>query len=236
MKLDDHIIFKNDALIAINKPAGLLTIPDRQGAASLKGALLQAFGSIYTVHRLDRDTSGIVIFAFTEAAHRELSMLFEGRTMEKYYLGLVHGKPAEEEGQIDQPIMEHPTIRGRMVINRKGKPSLTDYKVLDSFRGYSWVQFRIHTGRTHQIRLHMKSIGHPIVCDEMYGDGKPVFISALKKDYKLAKSQDDERPILSRLALHSAQLKFMLQDTSYDLQAEAPKDLRALLQQLRKLK
>ena len=131
-------------------------------------------------------------------------------------------------------IMEHPVKRGTMVINKKGKASITDYEVLESFRFFSWMKFQIHTGRTHQIRVHMQSLGHPIVCDEIYGDGKPVFLSSLKKNYHLSKNEEAERPILSRLALHSWKLKFILKEKEYDLEAELPKDLRALLQQLRK--
>jgi 23S rRNA pseudouridine1911/1915/1917 synthase len=123
-----------------------------------------------------------------------------------------------------------------MLTHAKGKTSLTDYEVLESFRLYSWVQFRIHTGRTHQIRVHMQHIGHSIVCDEIYGDAKPVLLSSLKKNFKLSKVAEEERPILSRLALHSYRLKFVLQDTTFDLEAEVPKDLRAVLQQLRKWK
>jgi 23S rRNA pseudouridine955/2504/2580 synthase/23S rRNA pseudouridine1911/1915/1917 synthase len=93
------------------------------------------------------------------------------------------------------------------------------------------VQFQIHTGRTHQIRIHCQHIGHPIVCDEIYGDGSPVLLSSLKKNYNLAKTELEERPILNRVALHSHRLVF----EGYDISAEPPKDIRALLQQLRKI-
>jgi 23S rRNA pseudouridine955/2504/2580 synthase/23S rRNA pseudouridine1911/1915/1917 synthase len=126
--------------------------------------------------------------------------------------------------------------KGMMTVFRKGKESITEYEVLESFRLYSWMQFRILTGRTHQIRVHMKHLGHPIVCDEMYGDGKPVFISTIKRNYKLSKTTEEERPILSRLALHAAQLRFVLNGQEYELKAELPKDMRALLQQLEKNK
>lgn len=234
MKLTEQIIFQNEDLVAVNKPSGMLTIPDRMGNISLKNHLQEAFGDIYTVHRLDRDTSGIVVFAKNETTHKQLSQLFEGREVEKYYQGLVLGKLAEEKGTIDIPIMEHPVTKGLMVTNKKGKPSQTDYEVLETFRYFSWLQFQIHTGRTHQIRVHMKSIGHAIVCDELYGDGKPVLLSSLKKKFKLSKNEEEERPILSRLALHSHRLKFMLNGKEFDLEALLPKDLRACLQQLRK--
>lgn len=234
MKLADHIIFQDENLVAVNKPPGMLTIPDRMGNISLKNHLQQFFGEIFTVHRLDKDTSGIVVFAKNEITHKQLSQLFEGRVVEKYYLGLVIGKLAEPSGSIDIPIMEHPVTKGVMVTNKKGKPSQTDYQVLESFRYFSWLQFQIHTGRTHQIRVHMKHLGHPIVCDETYGDGKPVLLSSLKKKFNLSKKEEEERPLLARLALHSYRLKFTLHEKEFDLQAPLPKDLKACLQQLRK--
>ena len=235
MKVEEHFVFENDDFVAINKPANLLTIPDREGKEqSLKGLLKEKFGAIYTVHRLDRETSGLVVFAKNEETHKLLSAAFEGRDVQKFYLGLVIGKPAETAATIDVGIMEHPGKKGLMVAHKKGKTSITDYEVLENFRFFSWLQFRIYTGRTHQIRVHMKHAGHPIVCDALYGDGKPVFISSIKKKYNLSKSEEEERPILSRLALHSWKLSFKLKGTTYNLEADLPKDLRALLQQLRK--
>jgi 23S rRNA pseudouridine1911/1915/1917 synthase len=235
MHLD--IIFENNQFIAVNKPSGLLSIPDRLGQEiSLKDILKEKYGGIYTVHRLDRDTSGIIVFAKNEESHKDLSQLFEGREMEKYYAGLVYGNMMNASGSIDTPIMEHPGKTTRMMTHVKGKFSLTDYEVLESFRLFSWVQFRIHTGRTHQIRVHMQHIGHSIVCDEIYGDAKPLLLSALKKNFKLSKAAEEEKPILSRLALHSLRLKFTLLNEHFDLEAPVPKDLRAVLQQLRKWK
>lgn len=235
MKLD--ILFENEQFIALNKPSGLLSIPDRLGQEiSLKDLLKQQYGNIYTVHRLDKDTSGAIVFAKEETAHKELSSLFEGREVAKYYLGLVNGTLMNPSGSIDAAIMEHPGKATKMLTHVKGKASLTDYEVLESFRLYSWLQFRIHTGRTHQIRVHMQHIGHSIVCDEVYGDPRPVLLSALKKKFKLAKAAEEERPILSRLALHSHRLQFTLHGERFELEAALPKDLRALLQQLRKWK
>lgn len=233
MHLD--IIFENDQFIAINKPAGLLSIPDRLGQEiSLKQLLKDRYGDIYTIHRLDKDTSGIIVFAKDEDTHKQLSQLFEGRDVEKYYVGLVQGIPMNNNGSIDAAIMEHPGKTAKMITHVKGKASLTDYEVLESFRLYSWLKFHIHTGRTHQIRVHMQHIGHSIVCDDVYGDPKPVFLSALKKKFKLSKATEEEKPLLSRLALHSQRLKFDLNGNSHELEAEVPKDLRAALQQLRK--
>ncbi len=235
--MSPEIIFENEAFVAVNKPSGLLSIPDRMGVTiSLKDILKQRYGNIYTVHRLDKDTSGIIIFAKTETAHKTLSQLFEGREMEKYYMGLVNGQMMNSNGSIDAAIMEHPGKTTKMITHTKGKPSLTDYAVTESFRLFSWVQFQIHTGRTHQIRVHMQHIGHAIVCDEIYGEAKPILLSAIKRNFKLAKTAEEEKPILSRLALHSHRLNFIFDGIPYQLEAPLPKDLKALLQQLRKWK
>ena len=237
-KYNPEIVFENDLFVAVNKPAGLLSIPDReQTQTSLKDILLEKYGAIFTVHRLDRDTSGIIIFAKTEAAHKYFSLLFEGREIEKYYMGLVHGIPSPKKGTIDAPIAEHGVQKGFYIVHQRGKPSITDYEVMEENKMFSLVQFQLHTGRTHQIRVHCKNIGHPLACDELYGDGKPVLLSSIKKKYKLSKHDEEERPMLNRLALHSYRLKFTDADGKViDLKAELPKDIRALLKQLQKNK
>ena len=236
MRIEERIIFDSDAFVVLNKPSGLLSIPDREGKEiSLKKILQEKFGEIFTIHRLDKGTSGLIIFAKNEDAHKFLSQQFENRETKKIYLGLIIGSPENKKGTIDSPIMEHPVKKGTMVINRKGKESLTNYEVLENFGIYSWMQFQIHTGRTHQIRVHMKEIGHPIVHDELYGDGKPVFLSSFKHKFKLSKNEEEERPILNRLALHAYQLEFTGSDNKhYKFEAPIPKDLRATLQQLEK--
>ncbi|MBL7743018.1 MAG: RluA family pseudouridine synthase [Chitinophagaceae bacterium] len=238
MKFSDIIIFENDDLVALNKPSGLLSIPDREGKEiSLKNLLQDKYGEIFTVHRLDRDTSGLIVFAKNEETHKHLSRQFEERQTEKIYVGLVTGSPVEKKGSINKPIAENTVTRGVMIIHQRGKESLTDYEVLEDFGIYSWVQFRIHTGRTHQIRVHMKDIGHPIVCDELYGDGKPVLLSSIKHKFKLSKKEEEERPILNRLALHAYKLKFTnTHGKTVELEAPLPKDIRAILQQLSKRK
>ena len=238
MKLDNYIIQENEDWVAINKPSGLLSIPDREGKEiSLKILLKEKYGNIFTVHRLDKDTSGLIIFAKNETAHKFLSQQFEARQTRKIYQGLVIGVPPEEEGSIDSPIAEHPAQNGTMIVHRKGKEALTDYKLLESFGIYSLLQFRIHTGRTHQIRVHLKDIGHPIVCDPLYGDGKTILVSSLKSKFKLSKDVEEERPILGRLALHAFQLNFTGMDGEMvAIEAPLPKDMRATLQQLQKRK
>ncbi len=234
MKLD--IIFENEDFIAINKPSGLLSIPDRFGKdPSLKSILQEQRDHIFTIHRLDRDTSGLIVFAKNQATHKSLSQQFEGREVEKYYLGLVSGTLMTKKGTIDVPIMEHPGKTTLMMTHRKGKPSVTDYEVLEEFGLFSWIQFRIHTGRTHQIRVHTKHLGNSIICDELYGDAQPVLLSSIKRKFKLSKNELEERPILNRLALHSYRIKFVdAKGNKFDLEAPLQKDLKATLQQLRK--
>jgi len=239
MNLKDIIIVENENWIALNKPSGLLSIPDREGKEiSLKQLLKDKYGNIFTVHRLDKDTSGLIIFAKNEVTHKQLSQQFEGRLTKKIYLGLVIGSPGEKKGSIDAPMGEHPAKNGTMIVHRKGKDALTDFEVLEDFGVYAWLQFQIHTGRTHQIRVHAKEMGHPIVCDPLYGDGKPVLLSSLKhKKFKLSKNELEERPLLNRLALHAYQLSFAdITGENIKLEAPLPKELKALLQQLNKWK
>ena len=238
IKLSTLTIFENDDFIALNKPPGVLSIPDRtQSQPSLKDNLLEEYGQIFTVHRLDRDTSGVIVFAKNEEAHRHLSLQFENRLTDKIYYAIVSGSLPQTEGLIDLAIAEHPHKKGMMVPNTKGKPSQTEYRVLESFGLYSHVRFSILTGRTHQIRVHMKYLGNPIACDEVYGDGKAVLLSSLKKKFKLSKDAEEERPIMARLALHSGELSFTdANGDAHRLEAPLPKDMKAFLQQLRKWK
>ena len=231
-----EILLENDAFIVLNKPAGMLSIPDRtQSAPSLKELLQARYGQIFTVHRLDRETSGVILFAKTAEAHQFYSKSFQERTVEKIYEGLVWGVPVQASGTVDLPMAEHHSKNGTMVVNRKGKAASTGYEIIEDLGRFSLLKFFLFTGRTHQIRVHMKETGHPLLCDPLYGDGKPVFVSSFKKNYRLS-DELEERPILSRLALHAWQLGF--EDPSgkkFTAEAEMPKDLRALISQLRKV-
>lgn len=234
--LGNLILFENDDFVVLNKPSGMLSIPDRtQSQPSLKDFLIEKYGVIFTVHRLDKDTSGVIVFAKNDITHKYLSLQFEERSTHKIYTGLVLGKPAEQKGVIEEPIAEHFSQKGMMMTDAKGKPSITEYEVLEYFRTYTWMQFHILTGRTHQIRVHMKHLGHPIACDDLYGDGKSIMLSSFKKKFNLSKSEEEERPILNRLALHAAQLSFKdAAGTQQHFEAALPKDVKALLQQLKK--
>lgn len=231
-------LYEDDDLIIINKPAGMLVIPDRFNAdlPSLNKLLEGKLGQkVWVVHRLDRDTSGVICFAKTEDSHKYLSNLFQEHAVGKFYAGLVTGRVEPEQGRIEAPIAEHPVTKGKMVVTKKGKPSITDYRVSEQWPLYALVQFQIRTGRTHQIRVHMQSIGNPIVCDELYGDGKPFFLSSIKKKYKLSDKDETERPLLNRLGLHAYRLVFNKQN-GQEVVAEAtlPKDMLACVKQLNK--
>lgn len=231
------ILYEDDDLVIVNKPAGLLVIPDRFDTEqpSLNKMMERYCGQhMYVVHRLDRGTSGVVCFAKNESAHKYMSGLFREHEVEKYYIGLVDGRVIAEHDTIETAIMEHPTKKGRMVVSAKGKESKTEYTILESWPLYTLLQFRIYTGRTHQIRVHSQSIGHPIVCDELYGDGKPFYVSTIKKKYNLGKFEE-ERPLLSRLALHASKLIFKAPaGKELTIEAPLPKDISACVKQLNK--
>lgn len=237
--MDNHlkidIVEDNELFVAINKPAGLLSIPDRmQTSKSLKEYLKDRYEVVYTVHRLDKDTSGLILFAKDEDTHKQLSKLFENREVEKKYVGFLYGKPCMPILTVEAPIAEHPAKNGTMMVSETGKYARTDFELLQDFGLYSWMSFTIYTGRTHQIRVHSKHLGHCIVCDPIYGDGKPVFVSSLKKNYRLSKKEEEEKPLLGRLGLHAKSLAFVLDGQKFVLEADLPKDMSALLKQLAK--
>ncbi len=232
------IIFEDPHFLIVNKPAGLLTIPDRGGNKDNLLALLQRhYEKVMVVHRIDRDTSGIICFARTEAAHKNLSVQFEQHSTDKFYLALIDGVLHHDEGEIDKPIAEHPAISGKMTVGFNGKPALTFYRVLERFKRFSLAEIQIKTGRTHQIRVHFQSIGYPLAVDPLYGRREGLLLSEIKnKGFKLGKFTDEERPLLSRVSLHAYRLRLDHPVTGERLEfkAEAPKDLEAVLNQLRK--
>lgn len=231
--------YQDDLLLVVSKPAGLLTIPDRFGNKdSLQSALERDFGKVFVVHRLDRETSGVLCFARTEAAHRHLSMQFEHHTVDKYYLVLVDGNVHQEEGEINKPIGQHPTIPGKMMITNRGKPSLTFYRVLERFKHFTLLEALLKTGRTHQVRVHFQSIGYPLAVDAVYGRRPAFFLSEIKgKAYRSGKFSDEERPLMERTSLHAYRLRLDHPGTGERLEfkAELPKDFSAMLKQMRKL-
>lgn len=233
-----EILFRDDQILVVDKPAGLLTIPDRfePEKNNLQQWLEKDLGKVWVLHRLDRDTSGLVIFALTPEAHRQLSLQFENRQIEKYYYALATGRIPDDQGEIDRPIAQHPVVAGKMTVHYKGKPSLTLYKVLARFQGYTYLEIDLKTGRTHQIRVHLQSLGFPLAVDPIYNNGKPLFLSSIKrKGFSLGKDQD-ERPLLTRTPLHAHRLVFRHPVTGMQMEFNSPlpKDFSAVLKQLEK--
>lgn len=231
------ILYEDESIILVNKTSGVLVIPDRsQSPDNLKDYLESAGRKIFVVHRIDRDTSGIVLFAKTEAAHKALNKQFLQREVEKHYLALVEGVVREEYQEIDLPINTDTSVNGKVSINNKsGKSSKSACTVLETFKDCSLVKVQIFTGRLHQIRIHMQAIGHALKFDPIYGSEKGLFLSDYKPKYTASKGKE-ERPILNRLSLHAAELKFTHPSSGEELKFEADlhKDFSVVLKQLRK--
>lgn len=232
------IVFEDDDIVVVNKPAGMLSIPDRYNLAipNAQALLTELYGSIFVVHRLDRETSGIICFAKNEVAHRHLSLQFNNHTVTKIYHAIVQGKMVQLEGDIDLPIAPNPMRGGTMKVDkREGKPSLTHYRVLETFRHYTYVEAQIFTGRMHQIRVHLQAIGYPMMVDEYYSKKTEFYLSEIKSRYHTKKT-DEELPMLVRVPLHAYALTIEHPSTNekMTISADLPKDLRAVLTQLRK--
>ncbi|MCL2390144.1 MAG: RluA family pseudouridine synthase [Endomicrobia bacterium] len=235
MQLPIEIIYQDDNIVVVNKPSGMIVIPDQHTYENktLVGILKKQLNrKIWVVHRIDRDTTGVLIFAKNAEAHRHLSMQFEHSQVSKKYLVLLSGVLEEDEGTINKPIL----IEDRNVsIDDDGKESITNFKVLEHFRGYTFAQAQPLTGRRHQIRIHFWSLGHPLAIDAEYGSADPLLLSSLKRNYK-AKDDEKEKPLIDRLTLHAAELTLTLPGTNElkTFEVPLPKDFEITLKQLRK--
>jgi 23S rRNA pseudouridine1911/1915/1917 synthase len=236
------IVFEDDYLIVVNKPAGLIVHP---GAGNATGTLVNAL--IYhcehlsndngllrpgIVHRLDKDTSGLLISAKDNRVHSNLRSQFSKRTIEKYYYALVWGRFSDDTGEIDAPIGRSPKNRKKFTVIETGKPSLTRYEVLERFEFLTLVRVKLETGRTHQIRVHMTHTNHPLFGDPYYGGRNSNIISLNMRNRQLAARL---LGMLNRQALHARRLIFNhpLTGETLDLRAPMHDDFEQVLEVLR---
>jgi RluA family pseudouridine synthase len=243
------VLFEDGALLALDKPAGLLLQPDRSdpqrpslmkllhtGIAEKKPWAQQRLLSyLMPAHRLDFETGGVLLFAKNKSTLVALANLFGSNCPLLTCHALVHGRPTGAAFEVDVPLAPHPAQAGLVRVDRtRGKRSQTRCELLETFSGYSLLQCRPLTGRAHQIRVHLQHHGLPVVGDSVYG-GKPLLLSTLKPGFYL-KPQRTERPLLARAALHAAQLAFEHPQTGAPVTIEAPqpKDLRVALKYLRR--
>ena len=224
------VVYEDDAFLVIDKPVGLVVHP---GAGHKSGTLVNALLGRKTslssvggderpgiVHRLDKDTSGLLLVAKTNVAHRKLQAQFAARSLTKIYIALVRGKVEFEEGRVDAPMGRDLKVRRKMDISRsdKGRTALTHYRVLKRFRYATLLELRIVTGRTHQIRVHMRHLGHPVSGDLLYGG-----------------PEDVKEP---RLALHAARIEFLHPKTGKIVKFESPipSEMKAMIDKAEKIK
>jgi 23S rRNA pseudouridine1911/1915/1917 synthase len=215
------VVYEDDALAVIDKPAGMVVHPAPGHPTGTLADGLRQRGATWSqlggeqrpgiVHRLDRDTSGLLVVAKTEAAHHSLSLQLQRRTLGRVYWALVHGTFQESTGRIDAPIGRDPGHRQRMAVVDGGRPAVTDFAVMERMRRYTRLELRLLTGRTHQIRVHLASISHPIAGDHVYG------------------RRGEE--ISARPALHAQRLTFLHPDDDRrcDFTSPLPADLEAAL-------
>jgi len=228
------VVYEDEDLAVVEKPAGLSVHPGAgTGPTTLVNALLFRFGSLSgtvgatrpgIVHRLDKWTSGLLIVAKNDAAHARLSRSFQDREVSKTYIALVHGKPAKTSGDIDLTIARHPRVRTRMSAKPSGgRPARSSYRVLEVLPGFSLLEVKIHTGRTHQIRVHLSAIGHPVAGDDVYGQ---------RRYAEFARNN----PGFQRYFLHAAELQFRHPRTGQALSftSPLPPELLGHLERLRR--
>ena len=242
------VLFEDESLLALDKPGGLLTSPDRYDpqrpnlmkllhaaiAAGKPWARERGLNYLMNAHRLDFETSGIILLAKSKPVLVALADLFGSEKPLKQYTALAQGTPREEQFEVDARLAPHPVRTGLVRVDPKsGKRSRTVFTVLEKYSNWTLLRCEPLTGRTHQIRVHLRHAGLPIVGDELYG-GKPLRLSRLKPGYRLKRGQE-ERPLISRVALHAEQLTLAHPVTGQTLTITAPwpKDLIVAVKYLR---
>lgn len=245
------IIYEDEWVIGLNKPIGIICHPARATqSGTIANALAYYAGKLAAgddpfrpgiVHRLDKNTSGVMIVAKTDEAHWRLSAQFERRTTEKTYMAVVHGNVELDADVIDAPIASHSSVHDRYIVSgiaerlggrferNLGKQAITTYEVIERFGAFTLVHLHPKTGRTHQLRVHMSHIGHPMVGDPFYG-GSHVSLAQIT-----GRSDDPQTPVMTRQALHAFRLKVVhpIKETPLVLEAAPPEDMLRLIDLLR---
>jgi 23S rRNA pseudouridine1911/1915/1917 synthase len=240
------ILYEDEHIIAVNKPPGMVVHPARgHWSGTLASALSFHFRQLSSaggptrpgiVHRLDRDTSGVMVVAKTDTMHFALAAQFENRTTEKEYFAITAGVPDRDRDRIEQPIGVHPHQREKMAIragHSTSREAATFYEVLERFAGFAAVKVLPKTGRTHQIRVHLAHIGCPVLCDKLYG-GR----TEIKRSELIRGNHDDNTVVLARQALHAQRIKLAHPATGEPIEftAPLPADLASVLHELRAAK
>ncbi len=231
ISFDQLIISENDNYILINKPPFIASLDDRADSKNLLGLAKEINEEYQICHRLDKETSGIVVFAKSAEAYRNFAMQLENREVKKIYHAVILGLHQFEDFEADEPL--HTTSTKSRVDFRAGKPAFTLIGSLECFKKHTLVKCFPVTGRMHQIRAHLAHHEAPIINDPAYG-GKPAFLSELKRNYN-QKKWEEENPMINRVALHSFQVAFKdLDGKVIEGEAEYPKDFSVLIKLLRK--
>lgn len=231
IKFEDLILWEDDDYIVINKPPFISTLEDRNDRHNILSMARQYHHDAQVCHRLDKETTGALAIAKNPDAYRHMSMQFENRAVDKIYHAVSDGIHDFQNEEVQKPILKLST--GAVRIDFKGKEASTIFNTMQAFSRHTLVECKPVTGRMHQIRIHLSSIGAPITSDEMYG-GQLLYLSSLKRNFNL-KKDTEEQPLINRLALHAYSLGFALPNKDKKLvEAPYPKDFRVLIQQLEK--
>lgn len=224
-----EVLYEDEFFIAINKPSGLVVHPGNGvSEGTLVNALLYRVGTLSEgsasdrpgiIHRLDKETTGVLIAAKTNNAHAALSAAFANRSIEKHYAGFCFGEPSESHGHIDLPLERSHRDPIKRACSKTGKPSLTEYWLIRHKAGVSAMYFKLHTGRTHQIRVHCSSMGFPIMADSLYGGGRERLMRVAPLDRPFAAAVYKS---FSRQALHALYLSFIHPFTGLRIAIKAP--------------
>ena len=237
-----NIVYEDDYLMLINKPYDMVVHPaGGHPSGTLVNALAfhcqnlsQVNGPLKAgiVHRLDRDTSGIMLTIKSDAVHSHIAMQFEKRYVRKEYLAVVEGELMLDSDEISLPIARHKIDSQKMAVRHDiGKEAVSIYEVIERFRGYTLVKIMPKTGRTHQIRVHMRAIGHPVVADFMYGSQESCYLSDLLQKER----EPGELPIIERQALHAHRIEFFhpIKNKKMEFEVDLPEDISTLVKTLR---